>query len=116
MQNVTWNGMQGWQEYPQQNDFYVPYHPEYNQGRLSEAGIVGRWGEERGAIFYTVQLSGHELPGYAAGAGYRMLEKLLGRISSLGEISDFTTQTGNFTGNGTIYKRSAPQELTWIME
>lgn len=67
LQNMTWNGVQGFQEYPQKEEFYVPYHPEYNGGRLAESGYVGNWGEERGLIFYTVQLSGHELPGYAAG-------------------------------------------------
>lgn len=104
LQNTTWGGMKGFQQDPQStNQFYVPYHPEYNGGRLSEAGYVGMWGEERGLTFYTVQLSGHELPGYAAGAGYRVLEKLLGRISDLGEVSDFTTQNGDFQAqsNGT---------------
>ncbi|KAJ9654601.1 hypothetical protein H2198_006347 [Neophaeococcomyces mojaviensis] len=108
LQNMTWNGLQGFQKDPQkQNHFYVPYHPEYNGGRLSESGYVGMWGEERGLTFYTVQLSGHELPGYAAGSGYRVLEKLLGRISDFSEEIDFTTQAGDFTGNGTIYKRNA---------
>ncbi|KAF2840835.1 serine carboxypeptidase [Patellaria atrata CBS 101060] len=105
IQNMTWNGVQGLQEYPG-TPFYVPFHPEYNGGALSGAGVVGYWGAERGLTFYQVQLAGHELPGFAPGAGYRQLELLLGRISSLGEVSDFTTQTGNFTGNGTIYKRS----------
>ncbi|EXJ80160.1 hypothetical protein A1O1_08302 [Capronia coronata CBS 617.96] len=98
LQNVTWNNLKGFQAYPQSEPFYVPYHPETNQGRESEAGIVGYWGSERGLTFYTVQLSGHELPGYAAGSGYRMLERLLGRIPSLSTQGDFTTQTGNFTG------------------
>lgn len=106
LQNMTWNGVQGFQKDPQtQNHFYVPYHPEYNGGRQSESGYVGMWSEERGLTFYTVQLSGHELPGYAAGSGYRVLEKLLGRIGSFSDMVDFTTQTGNFTGNGTIYRR-----------
>ena len=106
LQNMTWNGVQGFQKDPQsENHFYVPYHPEYNGGRLAESGYAGMWGEERGLTFYSIQLSGHELPGYAAGAGYRVLEKLLGRISDFSEVSDFTTQTGDFTGNGTIYKR-----------
>lgn len=96
LNNVTWNGEKGFPVYPGNNAFYTPYHPEYNQGRLSEAGIVGRWGEARGLIFYTVQLSGHELPGYAAGSGYRVIEKMLGRIGSLDQVSDFTTQTGDF--------------------
>jgi carboxypeptidase D len=103
IQNMTWNGLRGLQQYPGK-DFYVPYHPEYNGGSLSGAGNVGWWGAERGLTFYSVQLAGHELPGYAPGAGYRALELLLGRIDSLGDISDFTTQSGNYTGTSTIYK------------
>ena len=129
LQNMTWGGKQGFQEYPAGKDFYVPYHPEYNGGALSLAGDVGYWGSERGLTFYQVQLSGHgkflesssrknsrseayanhftsELPGYAPGAGYRMLEALLGRVENLGVVSDFTTQTGDFTGTSTIYKSS----------
>ena len=104
LQNVTWNGKQGLQEYPG-TDFYVPYHPEYNGGSLSGAGIVGSYGEERGLLFYQVQLAGHELPGYAPGAAYRVVEKLLGRVDSLSDIGDFTTQTGNFRGRERPTKR-----------
>lgn len=93
-----WNNAKGFQTYPQSEPFYVPYHPETNYGRLSEAGVVGAWGRERGLTFYTVQLSGHELPGYAAGSGYRVLEALLGRVPSLSTKGSFTTQKGNFTG------------------
>ncbi|RMZ76085.1 hypothetical protein DV737_g4956, partial [Chaetothyriales sp. CBS 132003] len=96
LQNVTWNGKQGFQSYPQEKEFFVPYHPEYNLGRQSEAGYVGYWGHERGLTFYTVQLSGHELPGYAAGSGYRTIELLLGKIKNLGTIENFTTQKGDF--------------------
>lgn len=102
LQNTTWNGAQGFQKYPQDNDFYVPFHPEYNSGRLSEAGIVGNWGRERGLTYYEVQLAGHELPGYTAGAGYRILELLLKRIKDLGAIEDFTTQKGDFQGNSSV--------------
>lgn len=108
LQNTTWNGVQGFSEYPS-TDFYVPYHPEYNGGALASAGNVGYWVEERGLTFYTVQLSGHELPGYAPGAGYRMLEKLLGRIDSLSDTSDFTTQSGNYTGTSIVYKASVDE-------
>ena len=101
LQNMTWNGLQGFQSYPQDQEFFVPYHPEYNGGRLSEAGYVGNWGYERGLTFYTVQLSGHELPGYAAGAGYRVLELMLGRIKDLGTIENFSTQEGDFGNNVT---------------
>ena len=102
LQNVTWNGMQGFQKYPQDKEFFVPYHPEYNGGRLSEAGMVGNWGYERGLTYYQVQLAGHELPGYAAGAGYRVLELLLGRIKDLGVVEDFSTQMGDFGNNATM--------------
>ena len=44
-----------------------------------------------------------ELPEYAAGAAYRIVELLLGRIPSLGQAGDFTTQTGNYTGTSPIY-------------
>ncbi|KAI5199184.1 serine carboxypeptidase [Aureobasidium subglaciale] len=102
IQGIEWNGKQGLQEYPGK-EFIVPYHPEYNGGALSGAGKVGYYGSERGLTFYTAQLAGHELPGYAPGAAYRSIELLLGRIDSLAYDGDFTTQTGNFTGNGTIY-------------
>lgn len=47
-----------------------------------------------------------ELPGYAPGAAYRVVETMLGRNPDLGTVSDFTTQTGNYTGTSPIYKRS----------
>ena len=103
LQNVTWNGMQGFQSYPS-TEFYTPYHPEYNRGALAGAGYLGFYGAERGLTFYQVQLAGHELPQFAAGASYRTLELLLGRISSLSDSSTFTTQMGNFTGTSPIYK------------
>jgi len=104
IQNMTWNGLQGLQSYPS-TPFYVPYSPATNGGSLAGGGFVGSWGTERGLTFYQVQLSGHELPGYAPGAAYRMLEVLLGRIGNLSDTSDFTTQSGDYTGNSTIYKR-----------
>ncbi|KAL8778094.1 MAG: hypothetical protein Q9213_007569 [Squamulea squamosa] len=97
LQNVTWNGKQGFQAYPA-TEFYTPYHPEYSEGALAGAGYLGLWGSERGLTFYQVQLAGHELPGYVPGAAYRVIELLLGRIKSFGDASDFTTQTGNYTG------------------
>ena len=124
LQNMTWGGVQGFQQYPATHDFYTPYHPEYNGGALSAAGNVGKWGYERGLTFYNVRLSGHgkskfsvpsqvmelplihytELPGYAPGAAYRVVEAMLGRVKDIGVVGDFTTQTGTFTGTGTIYK------------
>ncbi|MCJ1459669.1 hypothetical protein MMC28_010048 [Mycoblastus sanguinarius] len=106
LQNLTWNGVQGFQV-PPTNNFYVPYHPEYNLGALAGAGDLGVWVSERGLTFYTVYLSGHELPEYAPGAAYRIVELLLGRISDLSQTGDFTTQTGNFTGTTPLVKRDS---------
>ena len=58
IQNITWNGVQGFTERPSEQ-FYVPYHPEYNQGALSGAGNAGYWITQRGLTFYEVQLAGH---------------------------------------------------------
>ena len=58
LQNLTWNGAQGFQSRPE-TDFYVPYHPEYNGGFLSGAGNLGKYVTERGLTFYTVGLAGH---------------------------------------------------------
>lgn len=43
-----------------------------------------------------------EIPQYVPGAAYRQLEFLLGRIGSLEQRGDFTTQTGHYTGNSTL--------------
>ncbi|KAL9021867.1 MAG: hypothetical protein Q9180_008586 [Flavoplaca navasiana] len=109
LQNITWNGQQGFQTYPA-TEFYTPYHPEYNDGALAGAGYLGLWGSERGLTFYQVQLAGHELPEYAPGAAYRVMELLLGRIKSFGDAGDFTTQEGNFTGTTPIYKPARAQK------
>jgi carboxypeptidase D len=103
IQNMTWNGMQGLQEYPSQT-LYAPYHPEYNGGALAGSGVQGKWSHERGLTFYTAQLAGHELPGYTPGVAYRMMEILLGRVKDFSSTEHFTTQSGNYTGNGTIYR------------
>jgi carboxypeptidase D len=100
---MTWNGVQGFSEYPC-TDVYVPYHPEYNGGALAGAGYQGVWTSERGLTFYTAHLAGHELPGYTPGVAYRMLEILLGKVDNFSNTEDFTTQSGNYTGNTTLYK------------
>ncbi|KAF2263289.1 serine carboxypeptidase-like protein [Lojkania enalia] len=104
IQNMTWHGLQGFQLWPLVNTLYAPYHPEYNGGALAGAGAQGKWGAERGLMFYTAQLAGHELPGYTPGVAYRMLEIMLGRVKDFSSTESFTTQSGNYTGNGTIYK------------
>ncbi|KAK7887936.1 hypothetical protein LTR67_009330 [Exophiala xenobiotica] len=94
LQNLTWNGQQGFSA-PPTKDLVVPYYP---QGLVpqSGSGILGHWVEDRGLTFSTVELSGHEVPGYQPGVAYRHLEKLLGRIGSLDEESDFSTASKHF--------------------
>ncbi|KAK4574869.1 hypothetical protein LTR86_001711 [Recurvomyces mirabilis] len=112
IQNMTWNGAQGFQTRPS-DDFFVPYHqslgeiqyeinyqpipakPAYD---VAGAGFLGTTHTERGLTFVTVNHAGHEIPQYVPGASYRQLEFLLGRIPSLTTQGDYTTQTGNFTG------------------
>ena len=124
IQNMTWNGKQGFQE-PPSDLFYVPYHPglaEVVNGVASRpftndagAGIAGTFRTERGLTFVTVNLSGHSkypqkeslqedlltsmtvIPENTPGAAYRQLELLLGRIKSLAQRGDFTTQPGVFS-------------------
>ena len=103
IQNMTWNGAQGLSQYPA-TPLYAPYHPEYNGGALAGSGIQGVWTAERGLTFYTARLAGHELPGYTPGVAYRMLEILLGKVDNFSNTQSFTTQSGNYTGNGTIYR------------
>ena len=95
IQNMTWNGVQGFQSAPS-SDFYVPYHPEPSYNSAAAAGIMGVSHTERGLTWCEVNLAGHMVPGYAPSAAYRHMEFLLGRIENLETKSDFTTQTGNF--------------------
>ncbi|TVY19505.1 Carboxypeptidase cpdS [Lachnellula arida] len=114
IQNMTWNGLQGFQSAPSYTqNFYVPYHqtlgeildwvndaipnsPSFTD--TAGAGYQGTWHTERGLTFVTVALAGHEIPQYVPGAAYRQLEFLLGRIPDLSTLGDYTTETGNFTG------------------
>ncbi|PQE22949.1 carboxypeptidase cpdS protein [Rutstroemia sp. NJR-2017a BBW] len=114
IQNMTWNGLQGFQTPPSKaQNLYVPYHQSLGyileianaaipntpaQIDTAGAGFQGNWHTERGLTWTTVNLAGHEIPQYTPGAAYRQLEFLLGRIDNLSVVGDFTTQTGNFTG------------------
>ncbi len=93
----------GISEYPS-TPLYVPYHPEYNGDALAGAGIQGARTSGRGLKFYTARLAGHELPGCTPGVAYRMLEILLGKVEKFTSIQGFTTQSGNYSGNATIYR------------
>ena len=107
IQNMTFNGHQGFQKAPSDN-FFVPYHPDLQElgygsatapfTQDAGAGYLGLTHTERGLTWVTVNTAGHEIPQYAPGAAYRQLEFLLGRINSLTQMGDFTTLPGNFTG------------------
>lgn len=80
LQNVTWGGVQGFQQRPAKPvsparckrgggaatdrsfQFYSPYPIESTPVASSMAGVIGTWGRERGLTFYEVDLGGHELP------------------------------------------------------
>ena len=59
IQNMTWNGKQGFQSAPSA-EFFVPYHIDYNEDQtLAGAGVFGTTHTERGLTFVEVSLSGH---------------------------------------------------------
>ncbi|KAF2138488.1 uncharacterized protein K452DRAFT_276917 [Aplosporella prunicola CBS 121167] len=95
IQNMTWNGAQGFQERPAQ-PFYVPYHSDTSKSTLAASGVMGTTHTERGLTWVEVALSGHMIPQYQPSAAFRQLEFLLGRIESLSVESGFTTETGAY--------------------
>ena len=108
IQNMTFNGKQGFSKIPS-DPFFVPYHEELALSSIAAAGVMGTTHTERGLTWVEIALSGHMVPQYQPSAAYRMVEFMLGRIKSLSEVSDFTTQRGNLgndpsllLGNGGI--------------
>ncbi|OAP63694.1 hypothetical protein AYL99_02921 [Fonsecaea erecta] len=112
LNNMTWNGAQGFSKAPS-DKFFVPYNPSIgfviqetlNQpipatpvGLVAGGGYMGTTHTERGLTWVTVDMAGHEIPQYVPGAAYRQLEFLLGRVKSLTQMGDFSTQHGNYTG------------------
>ncbi|KAJ5575360.1 hypothetical protein N7450_009259 [Penicillium hetheringtonii] len=87
IQNMTWNGLQGFQK-PIDGKFYVP--PDANMSAGS--GVMGRTRTERGLTFVEVALCGHMglVPQYQPSAAFRHLEFLLGRVDSLESQEPFT--------------------------
>ena len=100
IQNMTWNGAQGFTSKPA-DEFFVPYHTQDNPSTLAGAGVFGTTHTERGLTFVEVSLSGHMVPQYAPSASYRMVEFMLGRIDSVTEKGCFTTDTACTDGSGT---------------
>ncbi|PCG93900.1 Peptidase S10, serine carboxypeptidase [Penicillium occitanis (nom. inval.)] len=94
IQNMTWNGAQGFQSAPTE-ELFVPYTAGSQVDPVTWSGgggILGTAHTERGLTFSSVYGSGHEIPQYVPGAAYRQLEFLLGRIDNLTVVGPFTTQ------------------------
>lgn len=111
IQNMTWGGAQGFQTAPTE-PFFVPYHSEASLSTLAASGIMGTAHTERGLTWVEVAMSGHMVPQYQPSAAYRQLEFLLGRIESLNERSDFTTQTGDFGNNFNFTSANATAKMS----
>lgn len=78
LNNMTWNGQQGFSASPWSDRLYVPYNPtigpaldeSYSQsnipavsvGYVGGGGYYGTTHTERGLTFTTVDLAGHEVP------------------------------------------------------
>lgn len=112
IQNMTWNGRQGFQTRPN-DDFFVPYHREIEIGAIAGAGIMGTTHTERGLTWVEIPLSGHMVPQYAPSAAFRMLEFLLGRVPNLSDRLPFTIQPDidqPKNGGGSSGGRSPPRQ------
>jgi carboxypeptidase D len=91
IQNMTWNGAQGFQKKPTA-DFFVPYHAKGPLSAIAGSGVHGIAHTERGLTWIEIFLSGHMVPQYTPSAAFRHMEYLLGRIPSLTERTAFTTE------------------------
>jgi len=58
IQNMTWNGAQGFQSKPTA-PFFVPYHDDPQISTIAGAGVFGTTHTERGLTYVGVDLSGH---------------------------------------------------------
>ncbi|EDU41695.1 Serine carboxypeptidase [Pyrenophora tritici-repentis] len=88
IQNMTWNGVQGFSKYPNRPLFIPGYN---DQHAYSVAGnyLQGYWIKERGLLFYSARLAGHPLPGSTKSVGFRQLQVLLGHIKDFDSQDKF---------------------------
>lgn len=91
LQNLTWNGVQGFSHPPTQ-PLWVPKAQGWVQESMAGAGLLGKWVTERGLTFVQVFRAGHQVPEWQPSVAYRQLELLLGRIDNMSEARQFTTQ------------------------
>ncbi|OAX41714.1 alpha/beta-hydrolase [Rhizopogon vinicolor AM-OR11-026] len=67
IQNMTWNGLQGFQT-PIANDSFI----------VDGVGAYGTMHSERGLTYYEVALSGHMIPQFAPVAAFQIMQYLMG--------------------------------------
>ncbi|KAG0697100.1 Alpha/Beta hydrolase protein [Suillus ampliporus] len=67
IQNMTWNGLQGFQT-PIANDSFI----------VDGVGAYGTMHSERGLTYYEVPLSGHMVPQFAPVASFQIMQYLMG--------------------------------------
>ncbi|KAI0922172.1 hypothetical protein AcW2_006944 [Taiwanofungus camphoratus] len=67
IQNMTWNGLQGFQT-PIQNDSFI----------VDGVGALGTAHSERGLTYFEVELSGHMVPQFSPVAAFQIMEYLMG--------------------------------------
>ncbi|KAF7350412.1 Carboxypeptidase [Mycena venus] len=90
IQNMTWNGVMGFQSAPA-DPFFVPYvaaaidgePPNFDVWSLAGTGLMGKLRAERGLTFVDVFLAGHQLPQWQPAAAFRQLEYALPRVESM---------------------------------
>ncbi|KAH9483197.1 putative serine carboxypeptidase [Psilocybe cubensis] len=67
LQNMTWNGLQGFQT-PIANDSFI----------VDGVGALGNTHTERGLTYFEVDLSGHMVPQYSPKAAFQIMQYLMG--------------------------------------
>ncbi|KAH9949179.1 Alpha/Beta hydrolase protein [Amylocystis lapponica] len=67
IQNMTWNGLQGFQT-PIENDSFI----------VDGVGALGNMHSERGLTYFEVDLSGHMIPEYSPVAAFQIMQYLMG--------------------------------------
>jgi carboxypeptidase D len=91
IQNMTWNGVQGFQTAPNKTISIKIPDIQYAQvftdsgfdGLDNTQGIMGIQHYERGLMWAETYLSGHMQPQFQPRSSYRHMQWLLGRIDAL---------------------------------
>ncbi|CAE6409236.1 unnamed protein product [Rhizoctonia solani] len=88
IQNMTWNGKQGFQK-PIQTESFI----------IEGFGVLGSMHQERNLTYVEVDLAGHMMPQYAPWAAYKTLSYLLGRE----ELTDHTNDAALYPSAYELY-------------